>query len=67
MPRPPPKTPPENGSWEYASWTGPRRAMLERARRLTLRERLNEMLALIELNERFSEMRAERNLRNTDR
>ena len=41
--------------------------MLERARRLTLRERLNEMLALIELNERFSEMRAERNLRNTDR
>lgn len=67
MPRPPPENPPKNGSWEHASWAGPRRAMLERARKLPLRERFNEMLALIELNQRFSEMHAKRNRRNRTR
>ncbi len=47
-------------SWDYAGWEGPRRAMIERARALTLRQRLQEMLALIELGERFEQMRARR-------
>ncbi len=49
-------------SWEYAAWDGPRRAMIERARRLTLRERFEEMQALIDLGERFTKMREARTL-----
>lgn len=56
----PPKNAADTDSWAYASWAGPRRAMVERARKLPLRERFNEMLALIELHERFAQMRAKR-------
>lgn len=51
-------------SWDYAGWDGPRRAMIERARSLTLRQRFQEMQALIELGERFEQMRARRNADN---
>ena len=49
-------------SWEYATWDGSRKAMIERARRLSLRQRLDEMQSLIELHEKFSRMREKRRL-----
>lgn len=39
-------TPWPTPSWDYGGWDGPRRAMLERAKRLTIKERLEEMQAL---------------------
>lgn len=54
------REPESDQSWDYASWQGPRRAMIERARKLSLRERLEEMQALIDLGKRFEEMRRKR-------
>lgn len=44
--------------WEAATWEGARRAKLRRALRLTVRERLEIMVALTETAARLSEIGA---------
>jgi predicted transcriptional regulator len=45
--------------WQKTTWEGARREYVRRALELTVRERLQALDEMIELAERFAEMRAE--------
>jgi len=50
--------------WQKTTWEGARREYVRRALELTVRERLQALDEMIELAERFAEMRAQGKLRS---
>lgn len=46
--------------WQYAGWNGPAKFRVERARKLPLLQRLQEMQSLIDLGAKFQEVRRAR-------
>jgi hypothetical protein len=56
-----------NDPWDACTWEGARREQLRRWRKLTLRQKLQAVEAVVEMNARFAEFRRRRSSRTTAR
>jgi len=47
----------KNGSWDSCTWEGAKREQTRRWNKLTLRQKLQAVEAILEMNARFAKMR----------